>query len=432
MIMRKQMLLSLIAMIFPLLLIAQYTVQEKSGKKPDWTMSMEKGFIVGIGNGVAIEDAKENAMVNVKAQITTAVADHISSTSVSKTTEITADKLNQLYQSFSNVITTQSGKRDYLQGVSASNVVAFYWEKLVDKKAKAQKYQYFVKYPFSQFDLDDLVQDFRMKDQLLTDEMNKALGLLDTYGTLEELIQCQSQLSKLEQIFIDERKSKCQVGIERCKALLASTYLADAGSELGKVRFSLKIGDKVVRTAKVPVINSPCAKIEDRKLGVEVCEIAYRFDECYDEPGNNVKVTYTVGNNRPEKMFYFDIAETKAELMISGNIRIMGGEVVGDKVTNAVVVIPIKSKFDSPCAVTNLKLEWKEAGILLDLPVTDTFSAKGQHDLRVTIPNELPISKISNAAKPFKQLNGSILYNSVKTGKSSAIRIYRLDYSTGW
>lgn len=430
--MKKQTLLSLIAVIFPMMLVAQYTVQEKSGKKPDWTMSMEKNFIVGIGNGVAIEDAKENAMVNVKAQITTAVADFISSTSVSKTTEITADKLNALYQSFSNVITTQSGKRDYLQGVSASNVVAFYWERLVDKKSKSQKYQYFVKYPFSQFDLDDLVQDFRQKDQALTDEMNKVLALLDTYTTIEELVQCQSQLSKLEQIFIDERKSKCQVGIERCKALLASTYLADAGSELGKVRFSLKIGDKVVRCARVPVINSQCARIEDRRLGVEVCEIAYRFDECYDEPGNNVKVTYTIGNNRPEKMFYFDVAETKAELMISGNIRIQGGDVVGDKVTNAVCVIPIKSKFDSPCAVTNLKLEWKESGIILDLPVTDTFTGKGQHDLRVTIPNELPISKISNAIKPFKQLNGSILYNSVKTGKRSAIRIYRLDYTTGW
>ena len=428
----KRTIFFLCTVIFPLSLLAQYSVTDKSGKKPDWTMSMEKGFIVGIGNGTAVEDAKENAMVNVKAQITTSVADFISSTSVSRSAEITANKLNELYQSFSNVITTQSGKRDYLQGVSASNVVAFYWEKLTDKQSKAVKYQYFVKYPFSQFDLDDLVADFRAKDLLLTEEMNKVLSLLDTYTTIEELIQCQSQLSKLEQIFIDERKSKCQVGIERAKALLASAYLADAGSELGKVRYNIKIGDKIVRCARIPVINSQCAKIEDRKLGIDVCEITYRFDECYDEPGNNVKVSYSLGNVKPEKMFYFDVAETKAELMISGNIRIMGGDVSGDIVTNAVCVIPIKSKFDSPCAVTNLKLEWKEFGIILDLPVTDTYSGKGQHDLRVTIPNGLPISKVSNAVKPVKQLNGSILYNSVKTGKSAAIRIYRMDHTTGW
>jgi hypothetical protein len=428
----KKILLILCVAILPISLLAQYSVADKSGKKPDWTMSMEKGFVVGIGNGPVIEDAKENAMVNVKAQIVTSVADFISSSTVSKSSEITANKISELYQSFSNVIKTQSGKRDFLQGVSAANVVAFYWEKQVDKQSKAVKYQYFVKYPFSQFDLDDLVTDFKMKDQQLTDEMNKVLALLDTYTTIEELIQCQSQLSKLEQIFIDERKSKCQVGIERCRALLASTYIADAGSELGKVRFSIKIGDKVVRSAKVPVITSQCGKIEDRRLGVEVCEIAYRYDECYDEPGNNVKVSYSLGATKAEKMFYFDVAETKAELMISGNIRILGGEVKDGKVTNAVCVIPIKSKFDSPCAVTSLKLEWKEAGIVLDLPVSDTFSGKGQHDLRVTIPNELPIAKVSNAVQPLKQLNGSVVYNSVKTGKSSAIRIYRMDYSTGW
>ena len=113
-------------------------------------------------------------------------------------------------------------------------------------------------------------------------------------------------------------------------------------------------------------------------------------------------------------------------------MKVYSGDVVGDKVTNAVCVIPIKSKFDSPCAVTNLKLEWKESGIVLDLPVNETFTGKGQHDLKVTIPTELPISKISNAVKPIKQLNGSILYNSVKTGKASSIRIYRFDYTTGW
>ena len=430
--MRKHYLLLLIASVFPLLLIAQFSVQDKSGKKPDWTMSMEKNFIVGIGNGTAIEDAKDNAMVNVKAQIVTSVADFISSSSVSKSSEITAGKINELYQSFSNVITTQSGKRDFLQGVSATNVVAFYWEKQADKKTKEVKYQYFVKYPFSQFDLDDLVADFRAKDQLLTDEMNKALALLDNFTSIEELIQCQSQLSKLEQIFIDERKGQSQTGIEKCKALLASVYLADAGSTLGKVRYNLKIGDKVVRCAKKPVINSGCAKIQDRRLGEDVCEVTYMYDECYDEPGNNVMVSYTIGNNIPEKLFYFNVAEQKATLLISGKIRIMGGTITGDKVSNAECIIPLQSKYDSPVVVTKLTLEWKEYGIIVDLPLNVSFSAKGQHELKVTIPNELTISKVSTATTPANKLNGSIMYNSANTGKSSAISIYRYDYTTGW
>ena len=30
--------------------------------------------------------------------------------------------------------------------------------------------------------------------------------------------------------------------------------------------------------------------------------------ECFDEPGNNVKVSYSLGNVKPEKMFYFERA----------------------------------------------------------------------------------------------------------------------------
>ena len=37
--------------------LAQFKVVEESGKKPDWTMSMERGSIIGIGNGLTIEDA---------------------------------------------------------------------------------------------------------------------------------------------------------------------------------------------------------------------------------------------------------------------------------------------------------------------------------------------------------------------------------------
>ena len=200
--------------------LAQFKVVEESGKKPDWTMSMERGSIIGIGNGLTVEDAKANALVNVKAQIVTSVADYISASSVSKSEEITADKFTQLYQSYSDVITTQSGKRDYLQGISAAKVDDFYWEKSADKKTKEVKYQYFVKYPFTTFDLEELVADFRVKDEQLTAELNKALDLLNDFTSIEEIIQSQSQLGKLLGIFIDERKAKCETGIEKSKALL--------------------------------------------------------------------------------------------------------------------------------------------------------------------------------------------------------------------
>lgn len=430
--MKKISLATLFLLCLSTVAVAQFKVVEDSGKKPGWTMSMERGSIIGIGGGLSIEDAKANALVNVKAQIVTSVADYISASSVSKSEEITADKFSQLYQSYSEVITTQSGKRDYLQGISAAKVDDFYWEKSANKKTNEVKYQYFVKYPFTTFDLEELVADFREKNEQLTAEMNKALDLLDDFTSVEEIFQAQSQLAKLNEIFIDERKIKCQTGIDKGNALLASAYVANAGSELGLVRYSLKIGERAVRYAKKPVISSNCARIEDRKLGEIVCQVSYLYDECYAEPGNNIKVSYTIANNKAEKEFYFDVAENKAELVISGNIRIEGGNVNGDLVSSAVCVIPLLSKFDSPVAVTKVNLEWKESGIVVEVPLNAVYNGKGQHELRFEIPKELPVSKISTATNPLLKLNGSIIYNSVNTGKSAAIRIYRYDYTTGW
>jgi hypothetical protein len=411
---------------------AQFKVTEQSGKKPDWTMSVEYGWIIGIGNGPTIEIAKDDALVNVKAQIVSSVADFISASSTSKSEEITADKFSQFYQSYSDVVTTQSGKRDYLQGVSAAKVEDYYWEKSTDKKSKEVRCQYFIKYPFTKFDLDELIADFREKDAQLTSEMNKALSLLDDFTSIEEIQQSQSQLSKLMTIFIDERKAKCETGIEKSKALLASAYIADAGSELGMVRYSLKIGNKAVSCSKKPTINANCARIGDRKLGEVVCEVAYLYDECYDEPGNSIKIVYSFSNTKAEKEFYFDVAENKAELVISGNIRIDGGKINGDMVSGATCVIPLKSKFDSPVEVSKIILEWPESSIMVEMPINEIYKGKGQHELRFEIPKDLPISKISTATNPHVKVNGTIMYNSVNTGKSSVIRIYKNDYITGW
>lgn len=416
----------------PMMLTAQYKVTEKSGKEPDWTTSLEKGYIIGIGNGQTLETAKKNAFVNVKAQIVSSVADFISASSTSKTEEITADKYTQFYQQYSEVISTQSGKRDYLQGVSESKAADYYWEERKDKKTKERSYKYFIKYPFSQFDLDRLVADFREKDEQLTNELEGILWVLDNFTSVEEINQSKSQLQKLSEIFIDERKAKALVGIEKCKSLISSIYLSNAGSELGSLKYSLKIGDKTVKTAKTPVINSNCAEIQDRKLGDYVCRVDYLFDGCYEEPGNHIRVRYSFGNHKPEKNFYFDIAENKAELVISGNIQIVGGTVSGDDVRNATCIVPLKSKYDGPVTVSKVILEWKEAGIVKEVMLNKSVTGKGQHELRFEIPGDLSIANVSTVSNPDKTLNGSLMYSSDKTGENATIRIYRYDYTTAW
>ncbi len=411
---------------------AQFKVKDKSGKEPDWTSGLEKNYIIGIGNGSSLEAARDQAILDVKSQIVVSVADYISSNTEFYTKEITADKFSELYQSYTNQIESQSGKRDYLQGISASKADDYYWEKLYNRKAKETKYKYFVKYPFTNYDLNALVRDFNEKDQMLTDEMTSTLQMLETYTSVEELQECKRLLARLASIFIDERKSKCQTGMDRCDALLASVYIADAGSELGMLRYSLRIGQKTITYGKKPVVRSNCAQLGNVVIGELINTISYAYNECYDEPGNHIKVYYSFSNQRPEKMFYFNVAEEKAELVIVGNIRITGGSKDENMVAGAECIIPLKSKYDSPVSVNSIVLEWENQGIIVDVKLNEVLKGTGQHDVRFTIPNELPADKVSTIENPGSTVNGYLSYKSMKTGKTEKIRIYRHDYSTGW
>lgn len=410
---------------------AQSSVVEKSGKKPGWPYQLEKGFIVGIGNASTIQLAKENAMLNVKAQIVTSVADNITSSSELKNAEITSDNVAKSFQSYSDVITSKSGKQDYLIGVSQANIAEIYWEKLLDKKTKETSYQYFIKYPFNSYDLLKLVTDFKEKDQQMTDELQKALDMLDNFKSIEDIKESQSVLASLYQVFIDQRKTKAKVGLEKCSSLLESVLIQNEGSTLGAVRYGLYINQRRITAASKPVVSTECAIIEEKKLGGEICELAYRYDECYADAGNKIKVSYSFGNGKTDKLFFFDITENKADINLVGSIRIGEGTVEGDVVLNAKCKVELKSKFDSPVIVSNINFEWKEYGVVCDIPMNETLTGKGLHDIEFIIPR-LPLASVSTLTHPNNKINGFISYSSANGSQMNKIRIYQKDYITAW
>jgi len=413
------------------MIVAQSSVVETSGKKPNWPYQLHKGFIVGIGNSSTIQLAKEKAMLNVKAQIVTSVADNISTSSELKNTEITTDNLAKTFQSYSDIITSKSGKQDYLIGISQANITEIYWEKLLDKKTKNITYQYFVKYPFSSFDLAKLVQEFVEKDNQLTLELENALKMLDNFKSIEEIKESQSVLASLYQIFIDQRKAKAMIGIEKCDQLLKSVLVHNEESTLGIIKYSLYIGQRRITSVNKPVISAECAIIEEKKLGGEICELQYRYDECYGDTDNKIKVTYMFGNAKTDHVFFFDITENKANLNVIGTIRIGEGKIEGEEMKNAKCKIEVKSKFDSPVNINNITLEWKQFGVVCDVPMNETISGKGVHTIEFSIPL-LPLASISTQKHPENKINGKITYKSTNDKQINVTRIYQRDYITAW
>jgi len=221
------------------------------------------------------------------------------------------------------------------------------------------------------------------------------------------------------------------VGLEKCSSLLESVLIQNEGSTLGAVRYGLYINQRRITAASKPVVSTECAIIEEKKLGGEICELAYRYDECYADAGNKIKVSYSFGNGKTDKLFFFDITENKADINLVGSIRIGEGTVEGDVVLNAKCKVELKSKFDSPVIVSNINFEWKEYGVVCDIPMNETLTGKGLHDIEFIIPR-LPLASVSTLTHPNNKINGFISYSSANGSQMNKIRIYQKDYITAW
>ncbi|HQE55583.1 MAG TPA: hypothetical protein PKV45_11220, partial [Tenuifilum sp.] len=128
--MKKILLLALSVVGVITLTFAQDKLLEKSGKQPKWVNGLEKDFIIVTGTGPTAQDAQQNALSNVKAQIVSSVAENVKASSEVRKEEASFNNnVNAFLEKFATTTTTQSGKVPFLQGISISKVSEFYWEK---------------------------------------------------------------------------------------------------------------------------------------------------------------------------------------------------------------------------------------------------------------------------------------------------------------
>ncbi len=392
---------------------AQEKILDKSGKKPDWITSTQRGYIIGAGTlSSSLETAKDAAITDVRKQITEAIAVQVKSVSESIITQLMNNEETSLTSSFNEATSSQTANRDYITGVAASKIEAYYWEYVRNKSNKNEYYNYYVKYPFSESELDKLVRLFKKKDQELTDLLESLLAVTENYTSVEEIEQCKAQLEKLVPLFIDERKNKAEVGIETCRSLLNSVYIANNGSTSEQIRYTLQIGNKIVKCAKKPQVRANCAEIKNKSYGNEINTINFSAENCYDEPGNYISVHYRIGTKYVDKKFSLDATDGETELKLLGTIRLSPEK--GE------IVLKITSKYNTPTDITSIELSNETLGLHLYKSITETISGEGTHNITLSVdPFEIQGEYTS------AELNGFIEYKAKDKGEQKSLRIYR-------
>jgi len=430
--MKKTLFLGATLMLLVFSSYAQDKVLEKSGKKPKWVNGLAKDYIIASGTGADIQSAQQSALTSIKEQIVSAVAENVKSTSTMYKEEANYNNnVNLFLEKYASTTNTQSGKVPFLQGISLSKAEEYYWEKL-QRPNKTITYIYHIKYPFSEFELKKLVSDFRLYDRKLTFQLESLLEQIDSVQTVEQIEGNMAQLASLKDYFMDARQDQCNLGISQYRSLLNSIELVELENKLGELKYCLRLGNRPISTSKKPIVKSECARIGSVINNADNVIIKYDYENCYEDPENNILVKYRFGTTDVQKQFYFDVAANKTSIFVSDPLHFKTILKENEMVTKSILDLTIHSKYDSPFTIEKVVLEWKGLAPIIIDNIQQNFKGKGSHNLRLNINQPININETSALGKTLPVVSGYIYYRSSATGELMSYRIYNQRYTTDW
>lgn len=431
--MRKYLLLTLAGILCMVgSALPQDKVLEKSGRKPKWVNGIEKGYIIVVGTGPDIQTAQQNALTSIKEQIVLSVAENVQATTEMRKEETNLNNNVTLFlEKFASKTTSQSGKVPFLQGISLSKVESYYWEKK-RRPNRSIYYVYHLKYPFPEFELKKLVSDFKMRDRELTRQLEDLLEQVDRVESIEQIEKGIAELRNLKEYFMDGRVDQCNLGITRYKSLLKSIELVEAESNLGELNYYLRLGTRKIATAKKPKTRSECARITSIVNSSNGVTIKYDYENCYEDPENNIWVRYRFAGVEVSKRFYFDVAANKASIFVSEPFHFTAISKDGDNIAGALLDMTVISKYSSPFTIEKVVLEWKGMAPVVIDNIGQSFKGKGNHNLKLNIDQPFGLKQTSSSGKSIAFLSGYIHYRSDATGEMKTYRIYNHSYTTDW
>ena len=172
-----------------------YKVEESSAKRvPEWVNAVEKDFLHVTAVAGDIEAAKAAVIENVKKQIAQSIATRIVSESSLSTSALqTGDSFSRT-QSIESSILSRTAKLPFIGEISLSKAADYYWEKRYYKSSGRYEYFYAVKYPFSEFEMKELVLEYQSHDRSLNEKLEQFRSDIDFVSSIEQIGETLNEL----------------------------------------------------------------------------------------------------------------------------------------------------------------------------------------------------------------------------------------------
>ena len=307
--MRKILVIAL-ALMLPLCVCAQkkgFKLVEKSGPKPEWVgQGSVMGYIIVQSDKPTLDEAKADAMQKVRAEIASSVATNVMRTVNSYTQKTVKDGNASTNVTMSIESTSKIARMPAIQGVSITKAET-YNELYKNKKTNEAYYNLYVKYPFSQFDLVELVTAYEQHEKELDERIASYEEGLDNIESIEQVDDAIVALKALQgEVGSDDTRFITIDGIiKRYNSVYDNIIIDVINKSNSKVTVRLVYNGKTVTTSQKPRSSSNCATQFNVKS--EGSNIVVNFDSeyCYDQDDNYVEVRFKVGPKFVKEKIFF-------------------------------------------------------------------------------------------------------------------------------
>lgn len=203
-----------------------------------------------------------------------------------------------------SVIETKFAKLPALHGISLSKANV-YWERFVEKKTKETAYDYYILYPFSVLDLQEITTAYEEHEKALNDKINGFRDDLEYVNDIDVLMEnineMKSMMSEIGEG--DPKYNALQNNIYLYENVISNTYIDIVKNDKGYMLVQLKHNEKVMKTKSLPQVKSVngCSRDFTKKHAGNQIEIVFNTFDCYEQDDNYVEVKFTFGKKRVVK-----------------------------------------------------------------------------------------------------------------------------------
>lgn len=304
----KRVVYLLLLCLCPLLACAQWKTVEKSCKKqPAWVGGAERNYLIVSAEATTIEEAKEKILISLKQQIVGTVATKIESTTTIDRKETTIGNETDYTENVSSSIRSKLANIPFISEVSLSKAKDFYWEKLYNKKTKAYKYEYHIRYLFTDFEVSALVNQFNERESQLNTRLRQYEQNLDNIRSVEEIDRTLNELKAFQTEFDtdDPRRLQTEQLSNNYRKLYKAIHIRqENGTANDRIIVGLYLSDRLISCMQKPQLLSNCATRLSVSTENDLYFISYSDDACYEEDENYIDIRFRLGNQIVSKRIY--------------------------------------------------------------------------------------------------------------------------------